>query len=84
MDSKRSQRSQEPPAVPACGPAQNSQKVTASKCEKWGKSWRNIATALTHSTRLSEKTDSKDNVTSLEDFVGCHRHALFNLILLWG
>jgi len=59
--------------------------VIAYKCEKekWGKSWRNTATASTHSTRLPEKTDSKDSMISLEDFIGCHKHALFNPVLLW-
>lgn len=31
-----------------------------------------------------EKTDSKHNMISLEDFVGDHKHALFNPILLQG
>lgn len=67
------QMQSEEPRASCCAcmwPSTEQPEVTTSNCkkEKQGKSWRNIATALAHSTRLG-KADSKDNIISLDDFV---------------
>lgn len=82
-------KSQEPPAVSACGPAQNSQKSPLPSGRKRNGE-KAIATVLTHSTRLPEKKKktnpiySKDNIISLEYSIGCHKHILLNPSLIRG